>query len=54
MSQQITDGDGEVMVRVQKPDGRSDDAMPVGIGIVAESDVEPVLEADQPGHCAGA
>ena len=54
VSEQITDGDCEVMVRVQKADGRSDDAMAVGIGIVTEGDVKLVLEADQPGHRPGA
>ena len=54
MSEEIADGDGEVMVRVQETDGRSDDAVPVSVGIVAESDVEPVLKLYQAGHRKGA
>ena len=52
--EEIADGDGEVMVRVQQAGGRSDDAMPVSIGIVGEGDVEAILEFDQPGHRPGA
>src|SRR4030095_1383823 len=42
------------MVWVQEADRRSDDAVPVSVGIVAESDVKPVLKLYQAGHRKGA
>jgi hypothetical protein len=49
MGKQIEDGRGEIVVGVHQP-GASDDSVPVRVGIVAERDIEPILEPDQPGH----
>ena len=38
--EQIPDRDGQVMIRIHQPGRRRDDAVPVGIGIVAEGDAE--------------
>ena len=54
VGKEITDGDGEVMVWVQKTSGGSNDAVPVSVGIVAEGDVETVLKFDQACHRIGA
>ena len=40
----------EVGVGVHQPGVRRDDAVPVGVGIVARRDVVLVLVADQAGH----
>ena len=37
---QVIDGDGEVVVRVHQPAVRGDDAVAVGVGVVAGGDVE--------------
>ncbi len=41
------------MVRVHEPDAGRDDAMPVGVRVVAEGDIKPVFEADQARHGIG-
>jgi hypothetical protein len=38
------------MVRIHQPAARRDDAMPIGVRVVADGDVEPVLEPDQIRH----
>src|SRR5258705_9077175 len=53
VSEKITDSDSKVMIRVQQAGGRGDDSVTVCVGIVAEGDVEPVLEFDQAGHGGG-
>jgi hypothetical protein len=53
VGEEITDGDGEVMVWVQKTGGGSDDAVPIRVGIVAEGDVKAVLKFDQPAIAYG-
>ena len=50
--EQVPDGHGQVVVRVHQARPR-DDAVAVGVGVVAEGDVEPILEADQAGHGVG-
>ena len=35
---------------LQQPGARRDHAMAVGVGVVAEGDIEPVAQRDQPGH----
>ena len=54
MRQQIANGDGQVMIRIHQPRRRRDDAVAIGIGIVAEGDAILVLQADQSGHRVGA
>ena len=54
MGEQIADRHGEEMIGVHQPGRRRDDAVAVGVGIVAEGDVEVVLELDEPGHGVGA
>jgi len=49
MRQQIKDRHGQVAIGVQSR-GRSDDAVPVGICVIAEGDPIAILEADEPGH----
>ena len=39
------------MIRIHQPHRARDDAVAVGIGIVAERDVELILELHEPGHC---
>ena len=50
MREQVVDRDGQVVVRVQQPGARRDDAVAVGVGVVAERDVEAVLQRDQARH----
>ena len=52
--QQVADRHGEVVVGVHQPGGGRDDAVAVGVGVVAEGDVEPVLQLHQAGHRVGA
>ena len=47
--EQIEGGRGEIVVGVHQP-GAGDDPVPVRVGIVAERDVEPILQCNQPGH----
>ncbi len=53
MLEQIRDRGGEVMVRIHQPVRAGDDAVPVGVGIVGEGDIELVAHADQPRHRIG-
>ena len=48
--EEILDGDGEIVVGIHESSGRRHDAVAVEIGIVAESDVELVFQADQACH----
>ena len=50
MRQQIADRHGQVMIRVHQPGRGRDDPVPVGVGVVAEGEVELVLELHQAGH----
>ena len=50
VTQEVANGHREVVVWVHESDRRRDDAVAVGVGIIAESDVESVLEAYQAGH----
>ncbi len=50
MRQQIVDGHGQVMVRIEQAGRWSDDAVAVSVRVVAEGDVELVLELHQAGH----
>ena len=47
---QVVDGDGEVVVRVHQPAVRRDDAVPVGVGVVARGDVERCGPVRANGH----
>ena len=47
---QVVDRDREVVVRVHQPAVGRDDAVPVGVGVVAGRDVEVVLARDQRRH----
>ena len=49
-AEQVRDAGGEVVVGVEQAGARRDDAVPVGVGVVGERDVEAVLELDQAGH----
>ena len=53
MREQVADRDREVVVRVHQARRRRDDAVAVGVGVVAERDVVPVLELDQPAMAYG-
>ena len=48
------DRHGEVVVRVHQAQRTGDDAVPVRIGIVGESNVELILQPHEPGHRIGA
>ena len=50
VAEQVGDGDREEVVRVHQPAVGGDDAVPVGVGVVARGDLELVLAADQRGH----
>ena len=54
MGEQVANRDSQVMVGVHEPHRLGDDPVPVGIGVVAEGEVEAVLELDQAGHRIGA
>ena len=47
---QVVDGHRQVVVRVEQPGVRRDDAVPVGVGVVAGRDRELGGPADQRGH----
>ena len=48
--EEILNGDGEIVVGIHEAGGRRHDAMAVEIGIVAESDIKLVLQADKACH----
>jgi len=48
--EEVVDRHGEVVVRVEKAGGPGHDAVPIGVRVVAECDVEPVAHRDQPRH----
>jgi hypothetical protein len=50
--EQVPDGHRQVVVGVHQP-ALGDDAVAVGVGVVAEGDVVPVLQADQARHGVG-
>ena len=50
VGEQIGYGGGQVMVGIHQPVRPRHDAMPVGVGVVGEGDVEFVAHADQPRH----
>jgi hypothetical protein len=50
MRQQVKDRHRQIMVRVDQPGRRRDDAMPIGVGIVSEGDLIAILEPHKPGH----
>src|SRR6516164_4141528 len=54
MGQKVTDGHRQEMVGVHQAYRRGDDAVPVRVGVVGESHLVLILEADQPGHGIGA
>ena len=43
--EQIADGDGEIMIRIHQTRSRSHDAVPVGVGIVAERHLVLIFQA---------
>ena len=51
--EQVIDGDGEVMIGVQEAGAARHDPVPVVVGVIAERDIETVLEADEAGHGVG-
>ena len=52
-AEQVADRDREEVVRVEEARARRDDPVAVGVGVVAEGDVEAVLQRDQAGHRVG-
>ena len=48
---EVLDGHGEVVVRIHQAAVGRDDAVPVGVCVVACRDVEVTLPRDQRGHC---
>ena len=50
---QIRNGGREVMIGIHQAVRAGDDAVPVGVGVVGEGDVEFVAHADQPRHRIG-
>ena len=53
LREQIGDRGREIMVRIHQAARAGHDAVPVGVGIVGEGDVEFVAHADQPRHRVG-
>ena len=49
-AEEVADRDGQVVVGVHQPGVGRDDAVPVGVGVVAGRDVVVVLAADQARH----
>ena len=49
-AEEVVDRDGQVVVGVHQPGVGRDDAVPVGVGVVAGGDVVLVLAPDQRGH----
>ncbi len=54
VGEEVADGDGEVVVGVHQAGGWGDDAVAVGVGVVAEGDAVFVFEFKQVGHGVGA
>ncbi len=50
MRQQVADRHGEIVIRIEEPGRRRDDAVPVGVGIVRERDAIAILQLDEPRH----
>ena len=50
MPQQVANRDRQVVIRVHQAHRRRDDAVAVGVGVVAPGDVEAILQADEAGH----
>ena len=48
--QEVVDGGREVVVGVHQPGVGGDDAVAVGVGVVAGGDVVVVARGDEPGH----
>ena len=53
VGEEVAASDGEVVIGGEEADGGSDDAVTVGIGVVAEGDLVFVLECDETGHGVG-
>ena len=51
--EEIPDGDGEIMVGVHQPNAARDNAVTVGVGVVAKGDVKAIFEFNQSCHCIG-
>ena len=49
-AEQVRRGGGEVVVGVEQPDRGRDHAEAIGVGIVAEGQVEVGAQLDEPGH----
>ena len=49
MPEQVVDSYAQIVVGVHQP-ARGDDSVAIDIGVVAEGDIEIVLESDQAGH----
>src|ERR1700720_4979972 len=54
VGEQILNRHRKVMVRVHQPRNRSDDSMPIRVGIVSEGYLVLIFQSDQPGHRIGA
>jgi hypothetical protein len=50
IGEQITDGNGQVVVGIHQPRGGRDDPVPVRVRVIRESDLISVLERYQAGH----
>ena len=50
MGVEVVDRDRQVVVRVHQPGVGRDDAVPVGVGVVAGGDLIAVTVGDQPRH----
>ena len=53
MIEQIGNRGGQIMIGLHQAARRSDDAVTVGVGVVADREVEAVAQADQARHCIG-
>jgi len=52
--EQVTDGDGQVVVGVHQLRGGGDDPVAVRVGVVGEGNLKTILEPNEPGHRPGA
>src|ERR1700738_3792410 len=52
--EEIPNRDCKIVIWIQKTRRRRDNSVPISIWIVAECDVETILELDKPCHCPGA